>query len=501
MGNLRFLIAPTQVPEDWSDLHRAYLNAVDGRVFPTRIEVDGNVLTFRRQTSQSCKLNIVWHVTDFGRPIVRTASLAEREEPYVLSLELARGKISTLKDQLSNWQIAGLVIPQALIKLHDEAFHAFSQAAVIQDQLERCSELADLALQKAHAAAEMLVQLYARQRLTILHQRAQSLKLPVSLGCNLGTLIPDSSERAQICQAFDAVNVDLVNWKNIELYEGDQNWDQCDQQVDWCEKNNLLIRGGCLLDFAPEGLPDWLESWKLDMVNFQSIVSHFIETAITRYTGSIRNWTLVSAMNTGGVFGLNEETRLTLTARAIEVAKQTDDSIQCFIRVEQPWGDYLSKGQHQLSPMQFVDAIDRLGVGLSGIDLELSIGYFPNGSHHHDMLDMSKLIDKWSMLNLPLHLTLAFPSDDTVVNERDKSISRVQASQWKTGWSEAAQAEWLELYLSLLLAKPAVTGVYWSQFRDQDACRFPHSGLVNQDGKAKPALDTVTKYHRQYWRA
>jgi hypothetical protein len=151
--------------------------------------------------------------------------------------------------------------------------------------------------------------------------------------------------------------------------------------------------------------------------------------------------------------------------------------------------------------MQFVDAIDRLGVGLSGIDLELSIGYFPNGSHHHDMLDMSKLIDKWSMLNLPLHLTLAFPSDDTVVNERDKSISRVQASQWKTGWSEAAQAEWLELYLPLLLAKPAVTGVYWSQFRDQDACRFPHSGLVNQDGKAKPALDTVTKYHRQYWRA
>ncbi|MFG0239814.1 MAG: endo-1,4-beta-xylanase, partial [Gimesia chilikensis] len=318
---MRFLIAPTQVPEDWSDLHRASLNAVDGRVFPTRIEVDGNVLTFRRQTSQSCKLNIVWHVTDFGRPIVRTASLAEREEPYVLSLELARGKISTLKDQLSNWQIAGLVIPQALVKLHDEAFHAFSQAAVIQDQLERCSELADLALQKAHAAAEMLVQLYARQRLTILHQRAQSLKLPVSLGCNLGTLIPDSSEKAQICQAFDAVNVDLVNWKNIELYEGDQNWDQCDQQVDWCEKNNLLIRGGCLLDFAPEGLPDWLESWKLDMVNFQSIVSHFIETAITRYTGSIRNWTLVSAMNTGGVFGLNEETRLTLTARASEVAK------------------------------------------------------------------------------------------------------------------------------------------------------------------------------------
>ena len=194
MGNLRFLIAPSQIPEDWSDLHRAYLNAVDGRVFPTRVEVDGNLLTFRRQTSQSCKLNIVWKITDFGRPVIRTASLSEREEPYVLLLELARGKISTLKDQLSVWQIAGLNIPDELWKLHDEAFSAFSKAAVNQDKLEECSELAGAALQKAHAAAEMLVQLYARQRLMILHQRAQSLKLPVSLGCNLGKVIPNSQE-------------------------------------------------------------------------------------------------------------------------------------------------------------------------------------------------------------------------------------------------------------------------------------------------------------------
>ncbi len=501
MGNLRFLIAPSQVPEDWSDLHRAYLNAVDGRVFPTRVEVDGNILTFRRQTSQSCKLNIVWHVSDFGRPVIRTASLSEREEPYVLQLELARGKISTLKDQLSVWQIAGLTIPDELWALHDEAFTAFSQAAVIQEDLEKCSERASVALQKAHAAAEMLVQLYARQRLTILHQRSQAMKLPVSLGCNLGEFIPNTKESKLICEAFDAANTDLLNWKMIEPYEGDQNWDLCDQQVDWCEKKHILIRGGCLLDFAPNGLPDWLESWKLDVVNFQSIISHFIETAITRYSGSIRTWTLVSAMNTGGVFGLNEETRLSLTARTIEVAKQTDDSVQCFIRVEQPWGDYLSKGQHQLSPMQFVDAIDRLGVGLSGIDLQLSIGYYPHGSHHHDLLDVSKLIDKWSMLNLPLHISLAFPSNVTGDSDDNSTMAKVQTNQWKTSWSEAAQAEWVELYLPLLLAKPAVTGVFWSRLRDQDARRFPHSGLIDTAGKAKPALNTITKYHKQYWRS
>ena len=93
------------------------------------------------------------------------------------------------------------------------------------------------------------------------------------------------------------------------------------------------------------------------------------------------------------------------------------------------------------------------------------------------------------MLNLPLHITLAFPSDGENVEAKNPAISKVQTSQWKTDWSEAAQAEWIDLYLPLLLAKPAVTGVYWSRFRDQDARRYPHSGLINLEGQAKQALD------------
>ncbi|HAH46411.1 MAG TPA: AmmeMemoRadiSam system radical SAM enzyme, partial [Planctomycetaceae bacterium] len=182
-------------------------------------------------------------------------------------LELARGKISTLKDQLSVWQIAGLNIPAELIRLHDEAFTAFAQAAVIQDQLEECSELAGVALQKAHAAAEMLVQIYARQRLTILHQRSQSMKLPVSLGCNLGEFIPNASEGKQICQAFDAANIDLkafteefyyrITLSHLQPVLETLKWLKQETDV-WFEITNLVIPQANDNDSEFQQMCDWI---------------------------------------------------------------------------------------------------------------------------------------------------------------------------------------------------------------------------------------------------
>ena len=46
-----------------------------------------------------------------------TASLMEQETPYLLPLELARGTVSQLADQLFEWKSIGLVVPDALSEL------------------------------------------------------------------------------------------------------------------------------------------------------------------------------------------------------------------------------------------------------------------------------------------------------------------------------------------------------------------------------------------------
>ena len=75
-----------------------------------------------------------------------------------------------------------------------------------------------------------------------------------------------------------------------------------------------------------------------------------------------------------------------MTAELIEdVARQVDEEAQLIIRIDQPWGEYQSRGQHRLSPLQIVDALVRSGVGLSAVNLEVAMGYFrPGGSARRD---------------------------------------------------------------------------------------------------------------------
>ncbi|MBW3540083.1 MAG: endo-1,4-beta-xylanase [Planctomycetes bacterium] len=497
MGVMRFLIHPAELLEDWPEVYRAYISGYDGRVFPTRVEVSGNLMACRRHAADSGKLHVTVPVADCGRTVVSTTSLPERDEPFVLAVELARGKISQVREQLSVWQMAGMSVPNDFYPLHSEAHRLFTQAASSQERPEEASRIAFQALSLACRAANLLARTYVDQRLAV--RRRRSPRLPASLGCNLGPLVPDEAATAQFTGAFNAAIVP-IEWRLIEPDEGDYHWDLNDQQVDWCLERHLLMIGGPLLDLSPQGLPGWLWTWEHDFLNMQSFVCDFVETAIGRYVGKIRHWEVSARVNTGGCLALSEENRLTLVARTLEAARQIDDELQLMIRVDQPWGDYQARGQHRLSPLQFVDALSRSGVGLSAVNLEIGVGYRPRGTGRRDILDFSRLIDLWSCLGIPLHVTLGFPSSsehDPACHE-DLEVDAVDTSD---EWTEESQAEWVDLYVPMLMSKQIVVGIHWTHFTDAAPHHFPNAGLFRPDGTPKPALSRLTGYQREYWRS
>ena len=228
-------------------------------------------------------------------------------------------------------------------------------------------------------------------------------------------------------------------------------------------------------------------------MNLQSFVCDYVETAMSRYVGRIRVWEISGRGNTGGALGLNEEQMLTLVARTIEVAHRTEPEGQFFIRVEQPWAEYQARGAHRLSPLQFVDALLRAGVGLGGVSLEISIGYKPRGSQSRDLLDVSRLIDQWSTLGIPVHATLAFPSSSGT-DSLACSENCLRDPSFHDAWSPETQAEWVDSYLPLLLSKPAVVGIDWAHLSDAVAHELPHAGLVDAQGQPKPALERMTRH-------
>src|SRR5262245_40749102 len=104
MGLIRFAVHPATLLADWPEVHAGFLTGADGRVFPTRIEISDEVVGCRRTSSESAKFHVAWPVEGFGRPMISTASLPERDQPYLLPVELARGKIVQVRNQAAQWE-------------------------------------------------------------------------------------------------------------------------------------------------------------------------------------------------------------------------------------------------------------------------------------------------------------------------------------------------------------------------------------------------------------
>jgi hypothetical protein len=495
MGVMRFVVHPTGLFADWPEVHRAYITGVDQSAWPTRIEVVGNQILCRRQNPDSGKLNIVWPVPGFGRPVLATSSLPEREHSYNLAVELARGKIVQVRNQLAVWQAAGMTIPDEFVPLHRAAHQLLARSVAVEHAPAEAADIAQQAIIKECQAAEVLTRSYVSQRLEVRHR--QYPQLPTVFGCSLGDCLLAPAQQQQFLAAFNGAAVPL-QWRCIEPEEGDYRWETYDSQVEWGLANQLLLRGGPLVDLSPNGLPKWLSQWEHDYWNLQSFVCDFIETVMSRYLGKIRIWEIAARPNAGGALALTEENRLTLVAKILEVARQVDQEGQFLIRIDQPWGEYQARGQHKLSPVHFADALIRAGMELSAINLEIAVGYSPMGSASRDLIDFSRMIDQWSILGLPLQVTLAFPSAAQHDPNQTTDLE-VDARSWKLTASEEAQAQWIEDYVPLLLAKPAVLAVFWNHLSDAQPHRFPHAGLVRPDGTAKTSHASIVRLRELHW--
>lgn len=493
MGVMRFIVHPPSMRDRWPSVEKAYLSGMDGRIYPTRVEFSDGVLCCRRPLSDSGKLSLPYRLANDDVIVLSTTSLREREAPYLLILELARGKLSELRDQAAAWEMGRMTIPSVFRERQREAFRLFARASASQENLDLACGLAMESIELSVRCASLLVDAYIIQRITNIRRTSH---LPMGLlGAVLDRTVLSGSGPATFESAFTAAAIPM-NWKQIEPTEGSYEWEGVEEMLDFCQQQRVSVKGGPLIDLGDGGLPDWLAPWKDDFLNLPSFVCDYIETAISRFTGLIRFWEVSDFGNTGSALNLGEEHRLALVARTLEAAHKTDGDAQFFIGIDQPWGEYQRQGGHRLSPIQFVDALIRSSLGLAGVTLHLNTGYQGQASYPRDMLSISRLIDLWSMLGIQIHVNLACPSM-CAVDPLSGSLVTVDGSVRRETWDEDLQCEWIEQVLPLLLAKPAVTGVFLEQFSDGVPHRFPHAGLLRPDGQPKRMLAPLRRQKYQ----
>jgi hypothetical protein len=479
----------------------AYLAGMEGVPWQSRstwcsapdAAVGSGELVVERSINESGCLYIPWHVPGHGELVLATASLMERSQAYNLPVELARGALNRLRNQVADWSLAGLKISSDVERAMKISVGDFSEA-VICDDAGRAAELAEKSLKSSLDASELLVDEYSRQMLTLRHD--ESGPLPTLLGTVLPGRPLSDRETPLLPQVFNAAAVPFA-WRSVERNCGTFDWESCDQQVAWCHEQGWRVVGGPLLSLGSASLPDWIYLWEQDFEQIQTYVLHFLSSIIERYRGKVHIWHCAARVNSQSGLALTEEQRLRLVVAAIDEVRRADPEAPLLVSFDQPWGEYLVKDSLELSPLHFADSLVRADLGIAGLGLEFNVGYWPGGTLPRDRIEFSRQIDRWSQLGLPLVAFLSRPSSGAsgaVAQFGDRRPPDPEAP-----YSPQAQKTFVERFAPLLLAKQYVQGLFWNQLSDADSGDLAHGGLLDDEHQVKPVWNAMTSLRQEHF--
>jgi hypothetical protein len=363
-----------------------------------------------------------------------------------------------------------------------EATALFSRAATAQRDAATAAALAGRSMTAALAFGDDLVRHVAAQSFD-----ARQRQTPVStlLGVTLGSASPPVAVKRQLLDACNILQLPL-GWRTIEHREGRRDWKATDDQLAWCQTAGLKVAAGPLLRMDDRGVPDWMYLWEGDDDNLARLLLDHVRAVASRYAGRVHLWHVASRVNNGRLMSLDEESRLNLVARAVQVVRKVDPRAPTVVSFDQPWAEYLADQDNDLAPWHYADALVRADLGISGFGLEINAGYWPRGSASRPAFEYSRLIDQWSQLGLPLMILLTAPS-----SAADDPLASPTIRAEAPSGERDSQAAWAKMVLPLLGSRPSVQVLVWNQLSDAEQHEFPHGGVFDNRGKPKPTLHAL----------
>src|SRR5262249_16897712 len=129
----------------------------------SRTYFSGNQLVIERNEDDSGRVFVPWRIGHSGPILINTATLTERDRPYLLEVELARGMLNNLRNQIAQWEPMGLFVTKSLSDGVLEATSDFAHAATNQDDHPTAADWAMRSLATTAATMTRLTDEYVRQ--------------------------------------------------------------------------------------------------------------------------------------------------------------------------------------------------------------------------------------------------------------------------------------------------------------------------------------------------
>lgn len=467
------------------NLAGAYVVGSDDVPLRAEISFKNGVVSCKKRAAGPAGLALLWDVPDSGTFLLETIRVQEREKPYILQVELARGRLMRIHHKLEDWGLLDYEGSEDLAAKVAEARELLIQALQSEDAAA-AAELGQRSLSMAVQASEELSRFHAS---LLLARRKQAPGFPRRIfGCSVHLEHPAELSRKRLAGAFDFVTLPIV-WRDIEPTEQTFNWKPLDAWVESLAKGPVPIRGSALLSFSEKNVPDWLYIWEHDFDTIRDLAFEHVRRVINRYGQYIQTWTIVSGIHANTCFTFSFEQLMELTRMTAALTKQLSPRGMATLELVFPWGEYYARNQRTIPPLLYADMALQSGVNFDAFGLQFLFGPAIDGMYVRDMFQISAALDQFAKLGKPLHITaVQVPSDPPAARaETLAEGGSGDGGAWRGPWTEEIQAQWLRRFVEVAMSKPFVESISWHGLADHARQEVPHGGLLRADHTPKAA--------------
>ena len=490
---LRFQVFLNGHPATAWPIRNAYLLGADGNPVRSEIRFASGAICCENREGGNAALVLQQNTGGCGVISLQTCLLPDRDEPYLLNVELARHRLLVLYHKLEDWAMFDLGPSHPVTKRTGSARKRFIEAICWQQEHPaRSDKLGRESLVAALNASEELALAHAD---LLLQRRMATGAMPRRMvGCGLTMSQPQERIRSSLLATFDYVILPIP-WQQLAPEEGEYRWDMLDQWAQWLQQRQMPVVGGPLVSFQPGMVPDWLFIWEHDFGTVRDLMYEHIEQVVARYRQLVTEWIVVSGLHVNNHPSFSFDQIIELTRMSGLLVRDLQPEAKVWVQISHPFGEYYSHNQQSIPPLTYADLLVQSQVPFDGFNIKLFMGQPAAGQHTRDLLQVSNLLDQFAQMGKPICLTVAVPSEPVPASRR-KTVSQDTSGHWRKPWSQVVQARWLTAVLRIALSKPFTQSVAWGQMVDHPDSELPASGLIDQRLEPKGAYRRLVAYRR-----
>jgi endo-1,4-beta-xylanase len=309
-------------------------------------------------------------------------------------------------------------------------------------------------------------------------------------GANIFNLSPQDTSPIQL--AYQKRFADLFNYATLPFYWGafepqqdHPDYERLDAMTRWCIAHGITPKGHPLV--WHQVWPSWAPK---DAAAAIPLLHKRVTDLVTHYRGQIHYWDAVNEANspdtnTGEGAWIQQDGAATVVGTVLGWARAAgrgaDDTFT--------YNDY-NTGYENVALLTQLQQRGELP-DVIGIQSHMHDGVWP-------MTKVWRVCQRFAAFGIPLHFT-----EITVLSgpKRVHDSNGPAATDWlTTPDGEAAQAQYVTQFYTLLFSHPSLHAITWWDLSDLNAWQGAPAGLLRKDMTPKPAYTALmTLIHKTWW--